>query len=1302
MMSTDGKLYIYSVKDKKSLYSFPVNPGHSFQGDGKIYYYEYSRRDIQVYDFQKGIQVSNDRDIIAERFSLPTIKLKNWDEFGRIALVLPDMKYTSYQLKNGNRLYWKIQQFDAKTVESQLLLLNTEGEVLNENSVEWDRSYFDFMEDEKGSLNPLPRLIPQTESSFIIFNQHKVDRVKLTVNQLQIEHLLSLESSDTILGRVDEVLIISRGENFLAYDTQKEKYLDQLPSNFQEFNFKNLSSKGLNDYYKSSFFQQGNLFFEVVKEEQTCEVKSFKDNRKINLPRRPISSVTNSDNESYFLIKEDNQYMVYNWNGDVIWKPYRDSNDYRAISLNNVGDGFIAKCYNEFSGLNKYYFVDLRNGRANAISLQSNQERDGHCKDGKHVLILEDQHAFQINQIDILSTQSRQKNQSKRHIAQEFFIGDANRLILVDTLQNQILVESIFLDSEREIKISPEMARKIFSVHFSNGHVVALTEENIMVFSVENGMEVFNLNHLLGKAFTSNVKPLINQFTSYEITTSGIFCFTLGNRQFYAFDLKNRVWMTALSNYTNANYLEYFHRNWETYKLEPTEFYPYQPDGMPKNVYDFHIVNQENSVITNTTDSLLYQYSLRSGKLEGVYKDHHHWPKFLKTSQVGNYVAVGNEEEDLQVFEVGKFDRPLLEIKGKAQGFIHTNSNHDYVLFSRRDSLFSCHLKNKTIHLVDALFGSIEMITSDFLKNQYGREWGVVQKSEITMMIFDTQDPSRKYHFIHLDSLNWLAYDDDYHYDGTPGAREQLYFTCGLEIIELSQLKDALYVPGLVEKIMSGQPIQYPKLSELEICGTLPLIEKVKDSLYHYIIIPRKLGLKRVELYINGKRVMSKKPEELKKVEEYYEWNIEEKEIEKFFVPGEENEVKVIGIVQQGNNEMQSRGVVEEVDIPETKKEHPNFYGLMVGVSDYKDDRLDLKYPTKDSKDVGKVMEAAAKKLLNTSTENHVKMYYVNSEVKGENGFTTPERAGVKMALESIAKEAKAEDVVMIFFAGHGVMEGDKDKRFTFLTAESTKENLVGISTKDLEQWMSGENGYLPNKTILIFDACNSGQATEELMAMARDDDETQRIRQVEDLKDKSGMFIMSASAANQSAYELPRYGHGLLTYSLLKTLKTSSSTLDEEKFINVQKWFLETETTMDNMTRELGIEQEAQPFGRGNIRVGELDEEIRGDIEIQQEKPMVFCANALNLDTDDDDLLLKQLFNDYLKNYQTRGEAKVALATQEKGSIKVNFKYSLGSDGQLQGLASIFINGNKEQISWKGKPSDLELFFKQVLWVVE
>ena len=136
--------------------------------------------------------------------------------------------------------------------------------------------------------------------------------------------------------------------------------------------------------------------------------------------------------------------------------------------------------------------------------------------------------------------------------------------------------------------------------------------------------------------------------------------------------------------------------------------------------------------------------------------------------------------------------------------------------------------------------------------------------------VIDVASRQIKYHLRIFENGDWLAYDDDYHYDGTPGAREQLYFTCGLEIIELAQLKDALYVPGLVDKIMSGQPIQYPKLSELEICGTLPLIEKEKDAPYHYTITPRKLGLKRVELYVNGKRVMSKKPEELKKVEKEF------------------------------------------------------------------------------------------------------------------------------------------------------------------------------------------------------------------------------------------------------------------------------------------------------------------------------------------------------------------------------------------------------------------------------------------------
>jgi hypothetical protein len=100
-------------------------------------------------------------------------------------------------------------------------------------------------------------------------------------------------------------------------------------------------------------------------------------------------------------------------------------------------------------------------------------------------------------------------------------------------------------------------------------------------------------------------------------------------------------------------------------------------------------------------------------------------------------------------------------------------------------------------------------------------------------------------------------------------------------------------------------------------------------------------------------------------------------------------------------------------------------------------------------------------------------------------------------ALEDIGKKAKTNDVLFIFFAGHGVMQG-ADNTFTFLTADASKLNPVGISTTDLKSWLSPEGPFhmMPNKTVLVYDACNSGQAAKEIMAdlaMARDDDATER-----------------------------------------------------------------------------------------------------------------------------------------------------------------------------------------------------------------
>ncbi|MBS4012130.1 MAG: hypothetical protein KGZ97_00010 [Bacteroidetes bacterium] len=163
-------------------------------------------------------------------------------------------------------------------------------------------------------------------------------------------------------------------------------------------------------------------------------------------------------------------------------------------------------------------------------------------------------------------------------------------------------------------------------------------------------------------------------------------------------------------------------------------------------------------------------------------------------------------------------------------------------------------------------------------------------------IIWDAETGKMLYTRLQLTDGDWLAYDEHYRYDFSEGAREHLYFTCGLEIIDLAQLKDALYVPGLVEKIMNGEDINYPKLSDLQICDALPIVERIESEKvhYHYKITTRRLGLEYVEVYINGKKVYTFQKNDLTESKGVFYLRIKQHEITKHFISGEENKVNVV------------------------------------------------------------------------------------------------------------------------------------------------------------------------------------------------------------------------------------------------------------------------------------------------------------------------------------------------------------------------------------------------------------------------
>ena len=516
-----------------------------------------------------------------------------------------------------------------------------------------------------------------------------------------------------------------------------------------------------------------------------------------------------------------------------------------------------------------------------------------------------------------------------------------------------------------------------------------------------------------------------------------------------------------------------------------------------------------------------------------------------------------------------------------------------------------------------------------------------------TAKIWDATTGQLIYTLIAVDHSEYLVYDDKGHYDGTEAARNLLYFTCGSEVIGLDQVKDQLWVPNLAERIIKGDTINAKTLSELDICGLTPEVEEGHGSTgeYYFKITPRRGGLGDTVLLVNGIEVKRYQSSELKKNGDFYELILKNEKLSNYFVEGEENQITVKSYTS--DNTISSRGANPFSTKTKAPTSPPNLYAVMVGVSDYKGTQLHLKYAAKDANDISRAVENASKKLLNTDKQEHVFMYNLTTE---KDHYLLPEKNGIKKVLAEIGKKATPNDILLLFFAGHGVMEGDK-KQFYFLTSDAsgfTNVADVGISTAELTEWIKPQN-IKAQKRILIFDACNSGQAIKDFVKMgtddqkylaARDDENSQQIKAIDKLNEKSGLFILSASASNKSAYEMGRYSQGLLTYSLLKAIKQDPEILEDGKYLNVSRWFNAAEKTVTELSKDNGARQEPQIITSNNINIGLVDDEVIAKIILPSEKPLFASSNFQNADENiaDDDLEISKLINLQLNDLATRG----------------------------------------------------------------
>jgi WD40 repeat protein len=255
----------------------------------------------------------------------------------------------------------------------------------------------------------------------------------------------------------------------------------------------------------------------------------------------------------------------------------------------------------------------------------------------------------------------------------------------------------------------------------------------------------------------------------------------------------------------------------------------------------------------------------------------------------------------------------------------------------------------------------------------------------------------------------------------------------------------------------------------------------------------------------------------------------------------------------------------------------PNLRGLAVGINDYSANRRaaggargfdDLASATKDA-------QGLTEKLL---TYRGAGRFFPAGDIRL---LLNREAAREKLlaSLKGLEGEANPDDILVVFFAGHGDLPEAPERPaasrgargietatgpFVFCLPEYNRKALAktALSAEELFDALARINC----RKVVLLDACHSGQAVEANV-----------LRRF--VPNGHGPFVIAASDASEPSFEDPKLGHGLFTYALLDALGDDFRKADENSdgALSAEELFRYVGARMPDLLREVGKPQDAQ-----------------------------------------------------------------------------------------------------------------------------
>lgn len=213
-------------------------------------------------------------------------------------------------------------------------------------------------------------------------------------------------------------------------------------------------------------------------------------------------------------------------------------------------------------------------------------------------------------------------------------------------------------------------------------------------------------------------------------------------------------------------------------------------------------------------------------------------------------------------------------------------------------------------------------------------------------------------------------------------------------------------------------------------------------------------------------------------------------------------------------------------------------WAVVIGISNFKDSSINLKYAAKDATDFRNFLV----------TKENFKPDHV---VLLTDADATKAKIISKLGDGWLGKLAHKDDLVLVYVSSHG-SASQEEVGVNFLVSYDTDKDKL-VSTGLPMQWFTKiiQEQVKASRVVVILDVCHSGAAAESKNATDEDDDDAETSKDssgsksltrtnldVNKLNVGSGQVVLSSSLANQVSWESKNYPNSVFTHRLIEALQ--------------------------------------------------------------------------------------------------------------------------------------------------------------------